>query len=444
MTTGVFISYSHKDEDLKENLDVHLAPLKRVNLIDTWHDRKILPGQGFADEIDEQLELSTLVLLLISADFIASSYCYGIEMKRALELQQQNKNHVVPIILRACDWQILEFSKIQALPTDGRAVTSWANRDEAFTDIAKGLRRVIQAPPPSSVRARIPPPVPPDTMAHEVASPASSASDKSKVTPKQNILGSSQICVVPDSKGNSKKAEGIFLGEAVVEGYDIAGAGEGIGIMSSRGNLVRLQRDSCNVFRPGFGTSMSLPTFKDSDAGANTFDLNIDWKPKCSIDPHIYAVSPIIDLSAIPQPLQGCGIAVDLSAWSEAIAAAATAAGSAPGGTAAEQIGPLAPKSTPKLRADYTAEYLGSDYWRWKASIAGEKDELDRISSVTWNLPSTFADQHVTSTNREDGFALERTGWGSFSLSAIVSFKDGSITQLGQYLALEYPARTKT
>src|SRR5687767_9911103 len=82
---SVFFSYSHRDETLRDELETHLAVLRRRGIISGWHDRKITPGHDWATEIDIHLESSEIVLLLVSADFIASDYCFGIEMKRALE-----------------------------------------------------------------------------------------------------------------------------------------------------------------------------------------------------------------------------------------------------------------------------------------------------------------------------------------------------------------------
>jgi hypothetical protein len=74
---------------------------------------------------------------------LASDYCYDIELKRALERHESNQARVIPVILRSVDWQRSPFGKLAALPKDGKAITSWQNEDEAFTDVVKGLRRVI-------------------------------------------------------------------------------------------------------------------------------------------------------------------------------------------------------------------------------------------------------------------------------------------------------------
>jgi hypothetical protein len=144
----VFISYSHKDEALRDQLGTHLSLLKREGVIDEWHDRRIGAGQEWAGEIDEHLNSAAVVLLLVSADFLASDYCYDLEMKRALQRHDAGDARVIPVILRSVDWRGAPFAKLQALPKDGKPVTSWPNQDEAFTDVARGIRSVVEKLPP--------------------------------------------------------------------------------------------------------------------------------------------------------------------------------------------------------------------------------------------------------------------------------------------------------
>jgi hypothetical protein len=140
----VFISYSHRDKALREKLGKHLSILKREGVIDEWHDRRIGAGQEWAGAIDEHLNNAAVILLLVSADFVASDYCYDKEMKRALERHDARDACVIPVILRKVDWEGAPFAKLQALPEDGKPVTSWGNQDEAFTDVTRGIRRVVQ------------------------------------------------------------------------------------------------------------------------------------------------------------------------------------------------------------------------------------------------------------------------------------------------------------
>jgi len=140
---NVFFSYSHKDEDLRDELAVHLSMLKRQGVIKAWHDREITAGTEWAGEIDQKMDSARVILLLISANFLASDYCYDVELKRAMERHQAGEAQVMPIILKPVDWSGAPFGKLQALPKNAKPVTTWANRDEAFLNIAQGIRKAI-------------------------------------------------------------------------------------------------------------------------------------------------------------------------------------------------------------------------------------------------------------------------------------------------------------
>ncbi len=143
----IFVSYAHKDEDLKKELLKHLAGFKRKGMIEIWHDREIIPGQKWGAEIDRNLEEAHIILLLISPDFIASDYCNDIELKCALAKHEDQNDPaiVIPIILRNCPWELEPFGAIQCLPKGGKAVTNWNSLDEAFTDVAMGLNKVFKS-----------------------------------------------------------------------------------------------------------------------------------------------------------------------------------------------------------------------------------------------------------------------------------------------------------
>lgn len=136
----VFLSYAHKDERLRVELEKHLSVLRRSAIIEAWHDRRITPGAHINREIDQHLESSNLVLLLISPDFMDSDYCYRREMRTALRRHANGQARIIPIILRPVDWLGTPIGKLLALPRDGKPVTSWSRRDEALLDVAKGVR----------------------------------------------------------------------------------------------------------------------------------------------------------------------------------------------------------------------------------------------------------------------------------------------------------------
>jgi nucleoside phosphorylase/tetratricopeptide (TPR) repeat protein len=166
MTTPIklFYSYSHKDERLRDQLETHLANLKNQGVIESWHHRKILAGASRAGDIDENLEKADVILLLVSASFLASDDCFKKETARALERHAAGAARVIPILLRPVEWAGTSFAHLQALPRDARPVTKWPNRDEAWTDVANGIRGVIEAlrahPPPEPIAERGPSPMP--------------------------------------------------------------------------------------------------------------------------------------------------------------------------------------------------------------------------------------------------------------------------------------------
>jgi hypothetical protein len=104
----------------------------------------LLPGDHFDEQIDEELEKADIILFLVSAEFLKSDYCYEVEVQRAVERHERGNARVIPVILRPCDWRNAPFGKLVAIPRDGRPVTLWRNRDEAYLDIATELRRVVE------------------------------------------------------------------------------------------------------------------------------------------------------------------------------------------------------------------------------------------------------------------------------------------------------------
>ena len=139
----IFYCYAHEDKDLRDQIDKHLGILKRGGKVIVWHDREILAGTDWKREIEEKLLTANVILLLVSADFITSDYCYGVEMEKALKLHQTGQAQVIPIILRPVDWQDAPFAKLQVLPTGAQPITRWENQDDALEDVAKGIRKVV-------------------------------------------------------------------------------------------------------------------------------------------------------------------------------------------------------------------------------------------------------------------------------------------------------------
>lgn len=139
----IFVSYSHRDEAFRRQLDTHLSLLKRQGKIRSWCDRHMDGGTAFNAEIRSKLLEAEIVLLLVSPDFMASDYCFEIEMDIALSRHAAGTARVVPIILRHTDWHSSPLGRLVALPRDGKPIDAWTSQDEAFLDVVVALRSMI-------------------------------------------------------------------------------------------------------------------------------------------------------------------------------------------------------------------------------------------------------------------------------------------------------------
>ncbi|MBF9143630.1 TIR domain-containing protein [Hymenobacter properus] len=142
----IFCSYSHADEGLRKKLDEHLGFLRREGVV-TWHDRKLLPGQEFDKVIDSEINSADIILLLISASFINSDYCYDIELKSAIERHERNEAFVVPILLADCVWDRAPFAKIVMANEDAKPINNakYWTMDEALSRTAANIGRLVDS-----------------------------------------------------------------------------------------------------------------------------------------------------------------------------------------------------------------------------------------------------------------------------------------------------------
>jgi hypothetical protein len=154
---SLFFSYSHKDEAVRDELEIHLAMLKRQGVIEAWHDRRVLGGDEWDQVIKESLETADIILMLVSPYFLASKYCYDIEVRRALERHEAGSARVIPVIVDPCDWLHAPFAKLATLPTDGKPISKYPNRHDAFLEVTQAIRAVASVRPPKAVSATLPP-----------------------------------------------------------------------------------------------------------------------------------------------------------------------------------------------------------------------------------------------------------------------------------------------
>jgi hypothetical protein len=136
----MFLAYSHTDETMRDALETHLAPSKRLGHIAAWYDRRIAPGDPIDTGVYRNLQHANVILLLVSAPFLASEYCHGVEVELAMQRWKAGAARVLPVILRPCDWQGAPFGRLMAAPRDGKPVSTWRNRDEAWLDVVQSIR----------------------------------------------------------------------------------------------------------------------------------------------------------------------------------------------------------------------------------------------------------------------------------------------------------------
>jgi hypothetical protein len=139
----IFCSYSHRDEEHLDDLRDWLRGLERQGMIEWWHDREISPGWEWEEAIDKSLRSADVILLLVSPAFMASDYVYEQEMDKAVGRHDRSEARVIPIIVRPADWEWASFGKLQALPKDARPITRWPDRDEAWLDVLRGVRKAV-------------------------------------------------------------------------------------------------------------------------------------------------------------------------------------------------------------------------------------------------------------------------------------------------------------
>ncbi len=149
----VFCCYAHKDQPYLLELKKHLSAIQVDGLISMHDDLDISARMDREQEISHYLNTAHIILLLISPDFLTPNY--SSEMEQALGRHKKGEARVIPVILRPANWQAAPFARLQCLPRNAQPATTWGNRDEAFRNIAQGIRLVCE----ELLRASPPPPL---------------------------------------------------------------------------------------------------------------------------------------------------------------------------------------------------------------------------------------------------------------------------------------------
>jgi len=142
----VFICYAQEDESALEALVTHLKVLKKQGYLTMWYDHEISPGTDWEQEIDTHLNTAHIILLLISQHFVASDYCYLVQMEQAVQRHQQGDARVIPVLVRPVHYERTPFARLQPLPSNRKPLlgSGWPYRDEAFFEVAEGIRKAAE------------------------------------------------------------------------------------------------------------------------------------------------------------------------------------------------------------------------------------------------------------------------------------------------------------
>lgn len=139
----IFLAYADEDAALRDTLEDHFVTLKNEGRITVWCKRNILPGSNWVEEVEQNLKTAQLILLLLSANFLASEDFHLFE-KQVIALYKARKAHVIPLLLRPVDYRDTALNQLQILPRNQKPIVKWGDRDEAFQAVAAEIRQVIQ------------------------------------------------------------------------------------------------------------------------------------------------------------------------------------------------------------------------------------------------------------------------------------------------------------
>ena len=143
----VFLSYSHRDLRWISRLEVHLKPIVDLGLISHWHDRLIIPGSKWRQEIEMAIRNAKIALLLVSADFLASDFITQNEIPPLLKAAEEKGTHILPIIVGPCRFKrtpsLAEFQAVN-LATRPLSIMNAHDRESLFLRVADTIETILR------------------------------------------------------------------------------------------------------------------------------------------------------------------------------------------------------------------------------------------------------------------------------------------------------------
>lgn len=144
----VFVSYSHKDKDLKDKVVTQLRVLEAGGQLHVWDDDVINAGEDWFDKIEEAIKNASAAILLVSANFLTSEFIHREEIPRLLQQRKDKGLHVFPFIIRASAWSRIGWlNQMQVRPLNGKPLFSYrgGKRDEVLTEFVMEVQDILQS-----------------------------------------------------------------------------------------------------------------------------------------------------------------------------------------------------------------------------------------------------------------------------------------------------------
>lgn len=135
----LFISYSREDQEWAVQLRKHLRVLVWTGVLEVWDDTRLEVGTEWEQTILANLNSADIIVLLVSANFFGSEYCWKNEVPVAVRRGKEKSALVVPIIVEQCAWDKSPFKDFMILPDPKDPIAKWADRNEAWTKVVRAI-----------------------------------------------------------------------------------------------------------------------------------------------------------------------------------------------------------------------------------------------------------------------------------------------------------------
>ena len=141
---GIFISYSHKDEQWLNLLLQHLAFLIQQG-VEIWTDREIEPGDRWREEIEDALATARVAVLLVTPAFLASPFIQNNELPPLLHAARSEGLVIFWIPVKPSSYDQYEIRLFQAahITSEPLSGLKGAKRSQALVSIASKLAQTL-------------------------------------------------------------------------------------------------------------------------------------------------------------------------------------------------------------------------------------------------------------------------------------------------------------